>query len=117
MPTVYTALRAKHRHKIIPPDPSLPAKQVFAAPPGKTLLAAEKDTQRPGPGLGLEVERSMPSRKIAIIGAGLAGLCAAYELVVWDMRSRFLRRATGLGVGCTVCTISSKRKSLRAGVN
>jgi monoamine oxidase len=81
MPTVYTALRAKHRHKLIPPDPSLPREQVFGAPPDKTLLAIERERasqQRLGP--SFDSKAPTPCRKIAVIGAGLSGLCAAYEL-------------------------------------
>jgi monoamine oxidase len=56
MPTFYTALRARHR----PPRPRI---ERFPAPK-------------------LEAPRTAvsPSREIAVIGAGLAGLCAAFEL-------------------------------------
>jgi len=81
MPTVYTALRAKNRHKLIPPDPSLPKEQIFAAPSNKTLLAAARDvSSRHSRVSNLEFTLRVPSRTIAVIGAGLAGLCAAYEL-------------------------------------
>lgn len=91
MPTIYTALRAKHRHKLVPPEPSLPKSQIFAAPPDKTLLETERefaagsDTRR-----ALESRAPELKRKIVVIGAGLAGLCAAYELA-------------GLGYDVTVC--------------
>lgn len=71
MPTVYTALRAKHRHKLISPDPPLPPEQIFPSPPGKTPLSAAGERSS---------QRRIPFRKISVIGAGLAGLCAAYEL-------------------------------------
>ena len=81
MPTVYTALRAKHRHKITPPSPSLPREQVFSASQNKTLLAAERDISiRQRPDLSVKFSRPKPQRKIVVIGAGLAGLSAAYEL-------------------------------------
>ena len=81
MPTVYTALRAKHRHKLIPPHPSLPEEQIFSNPSNKPLLSAARDlSSRHRRVSKVDFEPRTPRRKIAIIGAGLAGLCAAYEL-------------------------------------
>jgi monoamine oxidase len=81
MPTIYTALRAKHRHKSVPPEPSLPKSEIFAAPPDMTLLQTElKLSVASGSYHVLESQNLRPKRKIAVIGAGLAGLCAAYEL-------------------------------------
>jgi monoamine oxidase len=95
MPTIYTSLRARHRHKILPPEPPLPKSEVFAAPRGGTLLqtatqvAAREETQR------AELVALKPTNRIVVIGAGLAGLCAAYELQglgydvkVYEARSR-----------------------------
>jgi monoamine oxidase len=68
MPTLYTTLRAQHHHSMAReplPEPHLPTAK------GKPLLAAS------------ETEKNLPpegKRRIAIIGAGFAGLCAAYEL-------------------------------------
>jgi monoamine oxidase len=81
MPTIYTALRAKHQHKLVPPETSLPKSEIFAAPADMTLLQTEKQLAvSSGPHRGLESQTLTPRRKIAVIGAGLAGLCAAYEL-------------------------------------
>jgi len=80
MPTLYTALRARHRAEVVPPDPPLPKSEVFAAPE-TTLLAAEQGlTETMAVPSEKVVGRKAPQNKIVIIGAGLAGLCAAYEL-------------------------------------
>jgi len=61
MPTVYTVLRARHRH---------PRPRPEAVPIARPVqLAAMKLATHPP-----------PSRKVVVVGAGLAGLCAAYEL-------------------------------------
>jgi len=81
MPTIYTSLRARNRHKLIPPEPPLPKALVFAAPENKGVLASELELagikSREGP---LEFVPATPKRKVVVIGAGFAGLCAAFEL-------------------------------------
>jgi monoamine oxidase len=96
MPTLYTALLARHRGKIIPPVPPLPKEQVFAAPANKSVLAGELEMvaikHREA---GLKFSQAAPKRKVAVIGAGFAGLCAAfelhglgYEVTVYEARDR-----------------------------
>jgi len=81
MPTLYTALRARHRARIVPPPPSLPKAEVFSAPKGMSFLAGEQDRASGESRHGaVELARGGPLRKVVVIGAGLAGLCAAYEL-------------------------------------
>jgi monoamine oxidase len=105
MPTLYTALRARHRHKIISPEPPLPKEQVFAAPANKSVLAGELEmvasTHREA---GLKFSQAAPRRKVAVIGAGFAGLCAAfelqglgYEVTVYEARDRVGGRVHSLG--------------------
>src|SRR5258708_20900527 len=80
MPTLYPALRARPRTEGVPPAPPLPKSEVFAAPE-TTLLAMEQGLAETMMVPSEEVvERKAPQKKIVIIGAGLAGLCAAYEL-------------------------------------
>jgi monoamine oxidase len=108
MPTIYTALRARNRHKLVPPEPSLPKAELFAAPVDKTFLEVEKDSTTAH--LAYRAEESglpgltKPTRKIVVIGAGLAGLCAAYELdglgydvTVYEARDRFGGRVQSIG--------------------
>jgi NADPH-dependent 2,4-dienoyl-CoA reductase/sulfur reductase-like enzyme len=81
MPTIYTALRARHRHKLVPPEPSLPKSEVFAAPIDKTFLEAERELGVTHKAYRAEESQQLkPNRRVVVIGAGLAGLCAAYEL-------------------------------------
>lgn len=85
MPTIYTVLRAQHRHKIEVPKVSIPKSRLFAAPARTTLLRAEQmltetaqpQIRKPRPP---KLRLPKPDRKVVVIGAGLAGLCAAYEL-------------------------------------
>jgi monoamine oxidase len=81
MPTIYTALRARHRHKVIPPAPSLPKSEVFAGPIDKGFLETERQSDVSHMAYrAVESQQPKPSRKIVVVGAGLAGLCAAFEL-------------------------------------
>ena len=83
MPTIYTMLRAKHRHTIEPADPPLPTREVFKPVSGATLLESEAERQVVRKGRVATKRKSLhvrPTRKVVVIGAGLAGLCAAYEL-------------------------------------
>jgi monoamine oxidase len=81
MPTLYTALRARHRSEVVPPSPPLPKSEVFAAPPDKTLLATEQSLAEKIVTPAETVKEKRPTKRIIVIGAGLAGLCAAYELL------------------------------------
>jgi len=110
MPTLYTALRARHRTEVVPPEPSLPKSEVFAAPTGKTLLATEQALAgETFAARAEEVIRKQPQRRIVVIGAGLAGLCAAYELsglgydvTVYEARNRVggrVERITNFATG------------------
>src|SRR5579863_5187877 len=81
MPTIYTALRARNRHKLVPPEPPLPKTQVFAAPEKMSFLASELQLSSiKGGDRRLEFAPAAPKRKVVVIGAGFAGLCAAFEL-------------------------------------
>jgi len=81
MPTLYTALRARHRAKVEPAAPPLPTAEVFAVPTERALLAGAQHVERLMAATPAEVlEPKHPQRRIVVIGAGLAGLCAAYEL-------------------------------------
>jgi pyruvate/2-oxoglutarate dehydrogenase complex dihydrolipoamide dehydrogenase (E3) component len=61
MPTLYSLLRARHRPATPPPE--RPTQRDI---PSRPVMAAKKGPQ--------------VTRSIAIVGGGLAGLCAAYEL-------------------------------------
>src|ERR1700730_1530943 len=96
MPTIYTSLRARHRHKLVPPAPPLPKSEVFAAPAGLTLLQSSSQfSAREGTRTAETAAIRKPTRRVIVIGAGLAGLCAAYELrglgfdvKIYEARSR-----------------------------
>ena len=80
MPTLYTMLRAQHRHAI-------PVRKEIQEPAARKhvsklrLLAEERRKYEAAlKERGKRPKRVKPERKIIIVGAGLAGLCAAYEL-------------------------------------
>ena len=80
MPTLYTVLRAQHRHA-----PSISKYKGKRAPthgyPGHTSLDAQrKALLKHFTPLQRASFRDSPNRSVIIVGAGLAGLCAAYEL-------------------------------------
>jgi monoamine oxidase len=83
MPTLYTALRAQHRHKISAAKTHIPrAPKRFRFVGNKAILQTQQvllsTAARGIPAKASKQQR--PKRKIAIVGGGLAGLCAAYEL-------------------------------------
>src|ERR1700721_760223 len=82
MPTLYTALRAQHRHTIAVPAPHVPwPAQKYRFEGNKPILASEQFLlQEFAHGRVPKEKKPTPDRKVAIVGAGLAGLCAAYEL-------------------------------------
>lgn len=96
MPTLYTALRARNRHKVVPPEPPLPKAQIFAAPTNKSVLASELEmVDVKHREAGLKFRTKTAQRKVVVIGAGFAGLCAAfelhglgYEVTVYEARER-----------------------------
>jgi monoamine oxidase len=80
VPTLYTVLRAQHRHA-----PSITGYTGKRAPthgyPGHTSLDAQrKALLKHFTPLQRASFRNSPNRSVIIVGAGLAGLCAAYEL-------------------------------------
>jgi monoamine oxidase len=80
VPTLYTVLRAQHRHA-----PSISKYRGKRAPthgyPGHTSLDAQrKALLKHFTQLQRASFRDSPNRSVIIVGAGLAGLCAAYEL-------------------------------------
>src|SRR5262252_7524274 len=97
MPTLYTVLRARHRHTRPRPEPIVrtrPARLASMVLPHARL----------------------PSRKIVVVGAGLAGLCAAYELqelgydvTVYEVRDRVGGRVHSLHDFSTRTTDGARR--------
>jgi monoamine oxidase len=80
VPTLYTVLRAQHRQA-----PSITEYTGERAPthgyPGHTSLDAQREALREHfTPLQRASFRNSPNRSVIIVGAGLAGLCAAYEL-------------------------------------
>ena len=80
MPTLYTVLRAQHRHA-----PFISKYKDKRAPthgyPGHTSLDSQrKALLKHFTPLQRASFRDSPNRSVIIVGAGLAGLCAAYEL-------------------------------------
>src|ERR1700727_2396149 len=81
MPTIYTSLRARHRHKLVPPEPPLPKSEVFAAPVRTSLLQGARQLSSLKSIEATEATAlSKATRRVIVIGGGFAGLCAAYEL-------------------------------------
>src|SRR5580704_11519232 len=107
MPTLFTSLRAQHQTGSPRPIQTLPPTKIARATRATAdvslleserqfSVAAQPPTLRKRP-------RSKPKRKIAVIGAGLAGLCAAYELqglgyeiVAYEARDRVGGRVESL---------------------
>src|SRR5712671_1997236 len=80
MPTLYTALRAQHRHKLLVPTQSLPKPKKAVGEKTKSLLASEQFLMiRSGAHVPKRPTKKL-KKHIVVVGAGLAGLCAAYEL-------------------------------------
>jgi monoamine oxidase len=81
MPTLYTSLRARHRHKLVTPEPPLPKSEVFAAPARLSLLEGVRQFSSAETTEVTEATAiPKPTRRVIVIGGGFAGLCAAYEL-------------------------------------
>ena len=82
MPTLYTALRARHRHarpKVDQPDLPAPKPRTKGKDIAAPLLkwtAAVTSPAKPG----LHAQKVVARKKVIVVGAGLAGLCAAFEL-------------------------------------
>jgi monoamine oxidase len=77
MPTLYTALLARHR-----PQPAIPAAHIPGAKPtGRKapLIATEQLYSVALPKVA-RPRRKSPKKQVIVVGAGFAGLCAAYEL-------------------------------------
>jgi NADPH-dependent 2,4-dienoyl-CoA reductase/sulfur reductase-like enzyme len=96
MPTLFTALRAhvakretrKLSHPIVPSGGRFLAETVAPAPPraeANATLKKRKRAKEPRPRLSLRdrfevVKQPGPRPHVIVVGAGLAGLSAAYEL-------------------------------------
>lgn len=82
MPTLYTSLRAQHRERIVAPKeqsfagakalPIRVAEPLLKAETRMLTTSAKSATRTP--------RRQRPAKRVIIVGAGLAGLCAGYEL-------------------------------------
>ena len=102
MPTIYTSLLARHRPQELVPAQKLPPAQKEAgiepppSGPRTPLLATEQivSTARLTPPR-VAAKPKKPKKDFIVIGAGLAGLCAAYEL-------------KGLGYGVTVYEVRDR---------
>jgi monoamine oxidase len=77
MPTIYTVFRAQHRHA---PTPSDYARKKAPHRRHYSLKAQHKSFRASLSPEDLRLYPKTPNKKVLIIGAGLAGLCAAYEL-------------------------------------
>src|SRR5260370_38825961 len=81
MPTIYTALCAEHRHKLVVKIPRVPAPDKALVETNLPLLAGEKLLlARAGTRAPVKLKKKRQKRHVVVVGAGLAGLCAAYEL-------------------------------------
>ena len=81
MPTLLTALRARHRHVTPTAEPSrlpTPERPLKARLGASRFLASVASTESVVTDARPSTEQA--GRKVVIIGAGLAGLCAAFEL-------------------------------------
>jgi len=108
MPTLYTTLRAQHRHSLprLPAHIATPSIQV---PTKQPLLASTLTMVRSAAvsgNWGAVKKHHGESRKVVLIGAGFAGLCAAYELrglgyevTVFEARDRVGGRVHSLSNG------------------
>jgi hypothetical protein len=85
MPTLYTSLRARHRHKLVTPEPPLPKAEVFSAPGRYSLLeGARQFSSWNTAGL---TEATAIARPIRLCAAyELRGL--GYEVKVYEARTR-----------------------------
>lgn len=71
MPTLYTLLRALHRHKLVPPEPPPPKSEVFAAPAKLSLLQGARQLTSSKNTKETEASAvSKPTRRVIVIGAG-----------------------------------------------
>jgi monoamine oxidase len=77
MPTLYTILRAQHRHARPIPEMK-PEKKAKGKP--TPLLASAHGFYRAARAQKAPLPTTQKKKKVIIVGAGLAGLCAAYEL-------------------------------------
>jgi monoamine oxidase len=81
MPTLYTALRAQHRQKLVAPKAQPLPKLAKPAKTEHPLLRTEQQmVVNYAIGVPVTDKRRLPAKRVVVVGAGLAGLCAAYEL-------------------------------------
>jgi monoamine oxidase len=88
MPTLYTSLRAQHRHKIpvtkhpLPPSELPVSAEQTALEETDSILGHEHKLMiRSITDLPQRTEAGLARKHVVIVGGGLAGLCAAYELM------------------------------------
>jgi len=105
MPTIYTTLRAQHRHTLPRvPRPKAKAPRISKKKPllAATLAMVRSVTATSNWRLGKTPPKQR--KKVIVVGAGLGGLCAAYELnglgynvTVLEARDRVGGRVQSLG--------------------
>ena len=78
MPTLYTTLREKHRNPARIADED--RNQISVAPAKSALLETERTLRSVESARSTAETIAKPIKRIGVIGAGLAGLCAGYEL-------------------------------------
>ena len=86
MPTLYTALRARHRHTLQVPKVPSPAEREG---PVERLPTGVAETPR--------AEEVARQKRVIVVGAGLAGLCAAFELAAAGYQVKVLEARERVG--------------------
>ena len=86
MPTLYTSLRARHRHTLRVPSLPSPAEREGVVERLPTLVAEKPRAA--------ELARQ---KRVIVVGAGLAGLCAAFELAAVGYRVKVFEARDRVG--------------------
>lgn len=134
MPTLFTALRAQHRDKPhrarIPEITPEASEEVQKAPllrgdlnrllSTQAALFQPASTEAPAP-MGVSRAKELlsiaPKRKIAVVGAGLSGLAAAYELDGLGYEVCVSRPGHASAGGLSPFSLSQTERQSRAAAN